>query len=177
MKNMFLVLLCLALTGCVIWGCTASGQADGLAKENDALKRKYQVLQTLYAQARAEADSLLAAQNVQENTAAAAEAPLADAAPGITPAAADIWQFIMNLPVPEEKEEGTAADPEAPETGEETAIFTVPEPALSAEPETESAEMDQSAVLPQQTKTEDAQETEDAPEEIILDSDEEIPIG
>lgn len=184
MKNTFLVLLCIALTACVIWGCTASGRADGLARENDALSRKYLVLQTLYTKTREEADSLLAARAEQESAAAAAaETPQPEAADpaSAAPAAADILHLIMGLPVPEEAEEKEAA-PAAPEISEEATIFTVPAPASSPEAAAPDA-AEQPAGLSTESgedllpSPEEPAEAEELPEEILLDGDGEIPLG
>ena len=57
MKNVFMGVLCVLLTACFIWGCSLSAEEGGLIREKAELTRKYRVLQTLYNQARTEAES------------------------------------------------------------------------------------------------------------------------
>lgn len=113
MKNVWIGLLAVALAACFLWACSLSSQVGGLTGEAAQLKRKYQVLQTLYNQTREEAR--LAAE--QKN--ARAEAAPAPAAEALSAALKALLEQPLPSPAP--------LPEETPEAAAETSLFALPD--------------------------------------------------
>lgn len=127
MKSVFVCLLCVLLTASVIWGCSAQAQADGLQREKAEIARKYQVLQTLYNQTRAEEAALRSESEAEKAAWAQKESQweLALRAAKETPplTAADGPEEGDEAPLTEEEQ---AAIPEIDPVEAEEALFAVP---------------------------------------------------
>lgn len=95
MKNAVLVLLCLAFSASLIWGCSLHGQVEGLQGGMASLQRRYEVLQILYNQTKEEDAALIAAKD-QALAAARASA----ARPTAAPAAVGLEKVLQLLALP-----------------------------------------------------------------------------
>lgn len=187
MKNVFLVLLCCALGVCLIWGCSLNGERDGILKDKAQLARRYEILQVLYSQTRQELTQ------AQED-AQAKETSYEDQLAQMNGALARV-QDALDLKPEETAETAVSTDEPLPESTDAPAIFPVPqpetgEPALPetpAEPDKQEEQAEDLSVADPSADTEKTDSTEaqpektepeeDEPEEIILPTDEEIPLG
>lgn len=95
MKNAALILLCLAFSASLIWGCSLHGQVEGLQGGMASLQRRYEVLQILYNQTKEEDAALIAAKD-QALAAARASA----ARPTAAPAAVGLEKVLQLLALP-----------------------------------------------------------------------------